>query len=89
MGLACSAFTLGGVSASHLDVAPRHAGAVFGAGNTAATLAGLAAVPVTGALLDATGSWALVFGVTAAHYVVGAALFAAYAGAEPLAEDSV
>jgi len=87
LGLAGSALSLGGVSANHLDIAPRHAGAVFGAGNTAATLAGLASVPVTGALLDASGSWALVFGVTAAHYVLGAVLFAAWAGAEPLPED--
>jgi ACS family sodium-dependent inorganic phosphate cotransporter len=87
LGLAASALTLGGVSVNHLDIAPRHAGAVFGAGNTAATLAGLVAVPLTGAILDATGSWAFVFGVTAAHYVVGAALYWAWAGAEPLPED--
>ena len=87
-GLAASALTLGGVSANHLDVAPRHAGAVFGAGNTAATLAGLVSVPLTGALLDATGSWALVWGVTAAHYVLGAALFALWAGAEPVPESA-
>jgi ACS family sodium-dependent inorganic phosphate cotransporter len=87
-GLAASALTLGGVSANHLDVAPRHAGAVFGAGNTAATLAGLVSVPLTGALLDTTGSWALVWGVTAAHYVLGAALFALWAGAEPVPESA-
>ena len=87
-GLAASALTLGGVSANHLDVAPRHAGAVFGAGNTAATLAGLVSVPFTGALLDATGSWALVWGVTAAHYLLGAALFVLWAGAEPIPESA-
>ena len=53
----------------------------------AATLAGLVAVPLTGALLDATGSWELVFALTAAHYVAGAAVFAAWSGAEPLPED--
>jgi len=88
LGLAASALTLGGVSCSHLDVAPRHAGAVFGAGNTCATLAGLAAVPLTGAVLDATGSWPLVFALIAGHYVVGAAVFTAWAGAEPLVEDA-
>jgi ACS family sodium-dependent inorganic phosphate cotransporter len=87
LGLAASALCLGGVSVNHLDIAPRHAGAVFGAGNTAATLAGLVAVPLTGALLDATGSWELVFGLTAAHYVAGAAVFWLWAGAEPLPED--
>lgn len=32
VGLGFSALTLGGVSASHLDIAPRNAGLVFGAG---------------------------------------------------------
>ena len=37
------------VSVNHLDVAPRHAGAIFGLGNTFATLAGLVSTPLTGA----------------------------------------
>lgn len=61
VGLGFSALTLGGVSASHLDIAPRNAGLVFGAGNTAATLAGLVSVPVTGFVLQvggvAGGAW--------------------------------
>mmetsp|Transcript_25907 Transcript_25907/g.66670 ORF Transcript_25907/g.66670 Transcript_25907/m.66670 type:complete len:585 (+) Transcript_25907:161-1915(+) len=89
IGLGLSALTLGGVSVSHLDIAPRNAGLVFGAGNTLATLAGLLAVPVNGLILDATGSWSLVFGLTAAHYVVGSILWAAWAGQEPLKEDSM
>lgn len=40
VGLGLSTLTLAGVSVSHLDIAPRHAGAVFGLGNTFATLAG-------------------------------------------------
>jgi hypothetical protein len=52
VGLGFSALTLGGVSASHLDVAPRHAGVIFGAGNTSATLAGLLSVPFTGYILQ-------------------------------------
>ncbi len=61
---------------------------IFGAGNTAATLAGALSVPVTGYLLQATNSWPLVFGITAAHYVVGAALWAAWAGDRQLPEDT-
>ncbi|KAG2453915.1 hypothetical protein HYH02_002118 [Chlamydomonas schloesseri] len=87
LGLGFSALTLGGVSASHLDIAPRNAGLVFGAGNTAATLAGLVSVPVTGYLLQTTGSWPLVFGITAFHYVAGAVLWAAWAGDRQLPED--
>jgi ACS family sodium-dependent inorganic phosphate cotransporter len=88
LGLALSALTLGGVSASHLDVAPKHAGAVFGAGNTAATLAGLVATPLTGLVLRWTGgSWAWVFGLVAAHYVAGSVAWAGWAGDRPLPED--
>lgn len=87
LGLGFSALSLGGVSASHLDIAPRNAGLVFGAGNTAATLAGLISVPVTGYLLQSTGSWPLVFGITAAHYVVGAVIWAWWVGDRPLPED--
>jgi len=54
VGLALSALTLAGVSVSHLDVAPRHAGLVFATGNTCATVAGLIAVPVSGAILEST-----------------------------------
>ncbi|KXZ55720.1 hypothetical protein GPECTOR_2g1270 [Gonium pectorale] len=87
LGLGFSALTLGGVSASHLDVAPRNAGLVFGAGNTAATLAGLLSVPFTGYLLQTTGSWPLVFGITAFHYVAGAVVWALWCGDRPLPED--
>ncbi|KAG2491886.1 hypothetical protein HYH03_009838 [Edaphochlamys debaryana] len=87
LGLGFSALTLGGVSASHLDIAPRNAGMVFGAGNTAATLAGLISVPVTGFILQSTGSWPLVFGITAFHYVAGAVVWALWCGDRPLPED--
>lgn len=72
VGLALSALTLAGVSVSHLDVSPRHAGVVFGTGNTFATLAGVVAVPVSGAVRDATGSWSAVFVLIAVVYVSGA-----------------
>lgn len=57
------------------------------AGNTSATLAGLLAVPLTGVVLQATHSWPLIFAITAAHYVVGAALFALWVGDRPLPQD--
>lgn len=86
-GLGLSALSLGAVSANHLDIAPKHAGMVFGAGNTAATVAGLVSVPLTGVLLDRTGSWLLVFGLIGLHFVVGAALWSAWVGTRQLPED--
>ena len=41
-------------------------------------------MPLTGFLLDATGSWLLVFGVAAAHYLLGALLYALWVGDRPL-----
>lgn len=87
VGLGLSALTLGAVSVNHLDIAPRHAGMVFGAGNTAATLAGLVSVPLTGWVLDRTGSWPLVFGLIGLHFVFGSAVWAAWVGDKPLTED--
>jgi ACS family sodium-dependent inorganic phosphate cotransporter len=60
---------------------------VFGAGNTAATLAGLVSVPLTGWVLQRTASWPLVFGLIAAHFVVGSVLWAAWVGDKALPED--
>lgn len=87
LGLGLSALTLGAVSVNHLDVAPRNAGLVFGAGNTAATLAGLVSVPLTGWVLDHTGSWLIVFSLIGVHFVVGSAVWAAWVGDKPLPED--
>jgi ACS family sodium-dependent inorganic phosphate cotransporter len=60
---------------------------VFGAGNTAATLAGLVAVPLTGVLLDRTGSWVAVFSVVGVHYLAGSLVWAAWAGGKQLPQD--
>lgn len=87
VGLGLSALTLGAVSVNHLDIAPRHAGMVFGAGNTAATVAGLVSVPLTGWVLQTTDSWPLVFGLIGLHFVVGSAVWAAWVGDKPLPED--
>lgn len=90
VGLALSALTLAGVSVSHLDVAPRHAGLVFATGNTCATAAGIVAVPASGFILEATGqNWSAVFGVIAALYVAGAAVWWAWVGDAPVEADAV
>jgi ACS family sodium-dependent inorganic phosphate cotransporter len=90
VGLALSALTLAGVSVSHLDVAPKHAGLVFATGNTCATIAGLIAVPVSGLILERTNqNWSVVFGVIAAVFVLGAAVWCAWVGDEPVAADDV
>ena len=83
-----SALTLAGVSVSHLDIAPRHAGAIFGFGNTFATVAGFLGTKLTGEILEVTESWAVVFSVTAAHFVLGSVVWYIWVGDEQLPEDA-
>ncbi len=56
---------------NHLDIGPRYAGVLMGISNTAATVPGIVGVAITGFILEATGSFATVFYLTAAVYVVG------------------
>ncbi|TFJ82879.1 hypothetical protein NSK_005832 [Nannochloropsis salina CCMP1776] len=87
IGAGLSAFTLGGVSCSHLDICPRNAGLVFAAGNTLATVGGLVSVPIAGLVLEKCGSFDAVFALFAAHYVVGAALYAAWIGDKDILQE--
>ena len=90
IGLALSALTLAGVSVSHLDVAPKHAGLVFATGNTCATIAGLIAVPFSGLILEKTHqNWSIVFGVIALVFISGAVVWCAWVGDKPVEADDV
>lgn len=84
-----SALTLAGVSVSQLDIAPRHAGAIFGFGNALATFSGLLGTKLTGEILDLTHSWAVVFAVTAGHFVAGSIVWYIWVGDEKLPEDDL
>ena len=86
-GTALSALTLAGVSVNHLDICPNYAGFVFGCGNTLATLAGLISVPISGLILDSTGSFANVFAVFALHYLLGAVVYWKWANDEDFSLD--
>ena len=68
-----------GLSVAHFDINPEFAGIIFGMGNTAATLTGIIGVQATGLILKWTGSWPLVFLVAAFHYVMGVAVWLAFA----------
>ena len=65
------AFALSGFAVNHLDIGPRYAGILLGFSNTAGTLPGIIGVTLTGMILDATGSWQLVFLISAGIYVFG------------------
>ena len=50
-----SAVSLGGVSVSHLEVAPQNAGSLYALGNVAAAISGSITVNIFGRLLEASG----------------------------------
>ena len=70
-GNAIGACVTGGFAVNHMDVAPRHAGTLMGITNTAGTIPGIIGVYVSGLILQATGSWALVFQVAAGVTLFG------------------
>jgi MFS transporter, ACS family, solute carrier family 17 (sodium-dependent inorganic phosphate cotransporter), other len=55
---------------NHLDIGPRYAGVLMGISNTIATLPGIIGVAAAGFILQATGSFAAVFYLTAAIYLL-------------------
>jgi hypothetical protein len=58
-----------------MDVAPKYAGTLMGLTNTAGTVPGVIGVFVSGLILEVTGSWALVFQVTAGITLFGLAFY--------------
>ena len=87
--LAGAGFSRGGFAVNHMDIAPKYAGAVMALSNTAGTLAGVAAVSLTGFLLervgdDAVRGWKGATGVAAAVVAAAGALFVGFASGEKL-----
>jgi ACS family sodium-dependent inorganic phosphate cotransporter/ACS family sodium-dependent inorganic phosphate cotransporter-like MFS transporter 9 len=60
-----------GFVANMSDIAPKHAGKMFGLCNTFGTAAGILGVTAVGWVVEWTGSFDLVFRITAAMYVLG------------------
>jgi ACS family sodium-dependent inorganic phosphate cotransporter len=79
VGNAIGAFVTGGFAVNHMDLAPRSAGTLMGITNTAGTIPGIIGVYVSGLILAATGSWALVFQVAAGVTLFGLAFYLVFA----------
>jgi len=84
--LGLGAFALSGFGVNHLDIGPRYAGILLGFTNTAGTIPGVVGVTLTGFILDATGSWNLVFLISAGIYVFGALVWLLFATGERVFE---
>jgi ACS family sodium-dependent inorganic phosphate cotransporter len=74
----------GGFGVNHLDIAPRGAGMIMGLSNTAATIPGIVGVYVSGLILDATGSWVLVFQTAAGVLTFGMIFYLLFASSKRL-----
>jgi len=62
--VACCGFHNAGIMVNPQDLAPRHAGSVFGVMNTIGALPGFIGVSFAGYVLETTKSWAIVFNQT-------------------------
>ena len=76
--------TAGGFGVNHLDIAPRGAGIIMGLSNTAATIPGIVGVYASGLILEATGSWTLVFQTAAGVLIFGLIVYLLFASARKL-----
>ena len=64
-----------GFVANMSDIAPRHAGQMFGLCNTFGSAAGIVGVSAVGYIVQTTGSFDPVFKLTALLYVLGAVVW--------------
>lgn len=76
------AITWPGYATNHLDIAPRHAGFLFGVTNTAGSMPGVIGVAVTGWLLDVTGTYASAFILASGVSIFGAIVWVLFASGE-------
>jgi len=75
------AFSQSGLYSNHQDIAPRYAGVLLGLSNTAGVLAGVVGSLATGYILQ-HGTWQQVWQVAIALYLVGTAIWNAFATGE-------
>ncbi len=84
VGNALGAFVTGGFAVNHMDLAPKHAGTLMGITNTAGTIPGIIGVFLSGLILEATGSWVLVFHVAAGVTLFGLVFFLLFSSGKRL-----
>jgi ACS family sodium-dependent inorganic phosphate cotransporter len=82
LGKVFSAAGVGGFNVNHMDIGPKYAGSLMGITNTAGTIPGIVGVYISGLILEITGSWALVFQVTAGVTAFGMVFYLLFASGE-------
>lgn len=88
LAVAISGINASGYGANVLDVCPRYSGILFSVSNTLATIPGIVAPLVTGAIVadpPLLSQWQEVFYIAAAIYFCGFVAFAGWSAGEPVA----
>ncbi|KAK6180103.1 hypothetical protein SNE40_012312 [Patella caerulea] len=75
IAISCCGFHNSGILVNPQDIAPKHAGSVFGIMNMAGAIPGFVGVYIAGHILEATKSWSAVFNQTAGVCLVGWMVF--------------
>lgn len=75
LAVACCGFHNSGILVNPQDIAPKHAGSVFGIMNMAGAIPGFVGVYMAGHILEATKSWAAVFNQTAGVCIFGCIVY--------------
>lgn len=78
LAVACCGFHNSGILVNPQDIAPKHAGSVFGIMNMAGAIPGFVGVYMAGHILEATKSWAAVFNQTAGVCIFGCIVYLAF-----------
>uniref|UniRef100_A0A6M2DGB8 Putative permease of the major facilitator superfamily protein n=1 Tax=Xenopsylla cheopis TaxID=163159 RepID=A0A6M2DGB8_XENCH len=73
-----------GITVNPQDLAPTHAGSVFGLMNTVGSVPGFLGVYLAGHILEVTQSWPAVFNLTAAISLCGWLLYLVFGTAKPI-----
>ncbi|XP_033644949.1 solute carrier family 17 member 9-like [Asterias rubens] len=84
VAVASSAFSNTGVQVNVQDVAPKHAGAVYGISNCVGALAGFTGTYFTGYILHTWQSWPAVFGLAVSVLLFGWSVFMSFGSAVPV-----
>lgn len=73
---------IGGFVVNHMDIAPKYAGTLMGITNTMAAIPGIIGVYAAGYILEATGSWVMVFQLAGAVSLFGMLFYLIFASAD-------
>ena len=78
-----NAFSTSSISLNPQDLSPKHAGALFGLGNSVSALGGSIGVYLTGFILEHAGHWSSVFYINAFISFFAYIIFQCFGSAEP------